>query len=266
MAIVFAAAGLPGPPPRRSGFSVRFSGDSPGHGFTLFELILSLTILAVLLLLIFGALRLGARAWDRGERDLTLDQQERIVLDMVRHQTASWTVFNQDPQEGQEPLPVQGGPGEFSFFSSAALLPGGGFTPVYVKYAVVQEEDDTQALYLFEESTALSTVEALRTRSGDLTAFYPLVRGMEKISLDYLVLDPAQDVLQWQESWDQGATDASAGGTPVAAGATAGTGTGEGTEAGGETVLKAVRIRFWDSRRDHPLSVVARMHEERHGN
>ena len=58
-------------------------------GFTLLELILSLTILSVVLLLIFGALRVGTRAWEKGEKDVEIQQRRRAVLDLIQKQIAS---------------------------------------------------------------------------------------------------------------------------------------------------------------------------------
>ena len=38
-------------------------------GFTLLELMLSLAIMGLVLLIIFGALRVGTRAWEKGEKE-----------------------------------------------------------------------------------------------------------------------------------------------------------------------------------------------------
>ncbi|MFH1155012.1 MAG: prepilin-type N-terminal cleavage/methylation domain-containing protein [Pseudomonadota bacterium] len=201
-------------------------------GFTLFELILSLTILAVLLVLIFGALRLGARAWERGERDLSLDQQERIVLDMVRHQVASWHYFDENVPAGDESLKTAGSADRLGFFSLVSLVPGRGYPPVYVIYRVVTEKDDTQSLYLFERSTVLATMDEILSQSGDPGSFFPLIQGMEQITMDYWVDDPQSGSTQWQEQW-----------SPV----------------DGGTMLRAVRLSFYDGRSQSPLSMIVRI-------
>ena len=206
------------------------AGGRPG--FTLFELILSLTIMAVLLVLIFGAMRLGSRAWDRGERDLSLDQQERVVLEMMRHQIASWTYFTDKPgPDDTGVLPVSGSASEFRFFSNAGLLPGRGFPPMYVVYTVVQEADNSQSLYLFEESRILFSIEEIRTQSTAADAAHPLIQNMERILLEYWVHDRVEDFGEGGTTWNPD---------------------------DGNVALLAVKVSFWDGRSDQPLSMVAR--------
>ena len=58
-------------------------------GFTLLELLISLTIIGLILVIIFGALRIGVRAWEKGERDVESHQRRRVVLGLVKRQFAS---------------------------------------------------------------------------------------------------------------------------------------------------------------------------------
>ena len=58
-------------------------------GFTLLELLISLTILGVIVVIIFGAFRIGIRAWEKGEKDVESRQRQRIVLDLSKQQLAS---------------------------------------------------------------------------------------------------------------------------------------------------------------------------------
>ena len=66
------------------------SGNS--RGFTLLELLISLTIVALIVVIIFGALRIGIRAWEKGEKDVDVRQRQRIVLDLIKRQLASTCV------------------------------------------------------------------------------------------------------------------------------------------------------------------------------
>ncbi|HNT58060.1 MAG TPA: prepilin-type N-terminal cleavage/methylation domain-containing protein, partial [Syntrophales bacterium] len=64
--------------------------ENPGNrGFTLLELLISLTLLSVIAVLVFGALRLGVRAWEKGEATIETRQRERIVMDLLQRQMAS---------------------------------------------------------------------------------------------------------------------------------------------------------------------------------
>ena len=58
-------------------------------GFTLLEVIISLTITSLIAVMAYGALRLGARATQRGEEKKDEDQRTRALLSLVRRQLKS---------------------------------------------------------------------------------------------------------------------------------------------------------------------------------
>jgi len=55
--------------------SGKASGNAGRDGFTLLELLISMTILAMIVVIIFGAFRVGIRAWEKGEKDLGVRQR-----------------------------------------------------------------------------------------------------------------------------------------------------------------------------------------------
>ncbi len=206
-------------------------GQSLISGFTLFELIVSLSIVSILLVLIFGALRLGVRAWERGERDLVADQQARVVLEMVRHQIASFQVVDQKTENLEKDLLLAGTETSMKFYSSVALAPGDSYGPVFVRY-VVQAEDDFQILYLYEKNAVMLTEEEKKSDTVDLDALIPLMTKMTRISFDYLKKDDALGIIEWQPAWNPDEET----GLPV-----------------------AVRISVVDPRSESPISTAARI-------
>ena len=54
-----------------------------GRGFTLIEVILAVSILAVVVLLATTALRVGLRAWEAGQRRVDAQQESRAVTELV---------------------------------------------------------------------------------------------------------------------------------------------------------------------------------------
>jgi len=52
-------------------------------GFTLLELMISITILTLILAVIFGAMRLGSRSWEVGEKRIDRIQRMRITHDII---------------------------------------------------------------------------------------------------------------------------------------------------------------------------------------
>jgi general secretion pathway protein J len=54
-----------------------------GRGFTLVEVMLAVSILAVVVLLATTALRVGLRAWEGGQRRVDLQQEGRALVELV---------------------------------------------------------------------------------------------------------------------------------------------------------------------------------------
>jgi general secretion pathway protein J len=58
------------------------------RGFTLLELLVAITLLAVLMAALFGALRLGTRVWEAGEARLDAGARIQVVQDFLRRRLA----------------------------------------------------------------------------------------------------------------------------------------------------------------------------------
>ena len=63
--------------------------DGLPSGFTLLEVIVTMTILGFILVIIFGAFRLGLSAWDRGERTREEYQRQRTATQLISRQIKS---------------------------------------------------------------------------------------------------------------------------------------------------------------------------------
>src|SRR4030066_498828 len=58
-------------------------------GFTLIEVMVTLTVLGFILLIIFGAFRLGLSAWNRGESTKEEYQKVRVISQLISRQVKS---------------------------------------------------------------------------------------------------------------------------------------------------------------------------------
>jgi general secretion pathway protein J len=70
-----------------------------GRGFTLLEVILAVSILAVIVVLATAALRVGLRAWESGQRRANLQQENRALVELV-----SETLAGASPYRGRSGL------------------------------------------------------------------------------------------------------------------------------------------------------------------
>lgn len=60
------------------------AGYPRNGGFTILELLISMTLVALLLVLSFGGLRFGTRAWDAGNRHLDASTDVQLAQDFLR--------------------------------------------------------------------------------------------------------------------------------------------------------------------------------------
>lgn len=173
---------------------------SRNRGFTLLELIIALTIVAVMVVIIFGALRIGIRAWEKGERDVDVRQRQRIVLDLIKRQLASTAVndvWGRDPKR----VLLKGDNKSVEFVSHIPLTPGNRFGTVYVRYAVKQEEGgEGEHLLFHEQNAALSDKKT--DEGNNESEFSELIAGMQSIVFEYLKDRPGEKASLWQQSWD----------------------------------------------------------------
>jgi general secretion pathway protein J len=175
------------------------NGDS--RGFTLLELLISLTIVAMIVVVMFGAFRIGIRAWEKGEKDLGMRQRERIVLDLLKRQLAS-VCLTEVRDRDQRPILLKGDNKSLEFVSTIPLTPGSRGGLVYVRYAVTRETgNDGERLAFYEKGVA-----SLDRKEGVLTPaaadFFELLSGMNSIVFEYLKTRPGEAESPWQESWD----------------------------------------------------------------
>lgn len=171
-------------------------------GFTLLELMISLTIIGLILVLVFGALRIGVRAWEKGEKDVEIHQRQRVVLNSIKRQIASACLREIRIEDG-EPFFFKGDKESMEFISTLSMVPTTQSGMVYVKY-VVREEDEGEKkrLMLYEKDVVFIDKEK-GVEDQDEADFFELIPGAEYIEFEYLKgPEDEDDEPEWQLSWD----------------------------------------------------------------
>jgi general secretion pathway protein J len=172
------------------------------QAFTLIELIISLTIIAVILVIIFGAFRIGIRAWEKGEKDIDKQQRYRIVLDLIHRQITSIT-YKKATIDDQDRLILNGDAKSFEFASHVSLKPENKFGVAYVKYVVVKGESTEERLVAYEKNMVLFDKD-FKFSDIEPDAFFELIPYVTAISFEYL--KPPEIGLEekpkWQDRWD----------------------------------------------------------------
>lgn len=196
-------------------------------GFTLIELLISLTIVAMITAIVFGGLRVGIRAWEKGEQNVEKNQRERASLDLMKRQLASLYIPKKPKGavKTEQPFFLKGDRNRIAFLSSIAMIPGNDFGTVYAVYEVRPDKIGKKLVFyektmpLLKEKSAVSDDE-----------FYDLIPQADKIEFEYLK-EGADCLLSWDSETDKGA-------------------------------LLAVRITFKDAAESTPIIVIARIEQQ----
>lgn len=177
-------------------------------GFTLMELIISLTILAILVALVFGGFRLGIRAWEKGEQAVETVQRERALVNLVASQLAALSIPLNGPRERFE---LVGSKQDLIFLCRHSLFPGREPYRRVVRYRI--DEGDAGLRLLYHELDANQDVNGINTSDTiSEDAFTPLMEGLTAVHFDYLEarldrllqqkdLEKSGNAPNWQDNW-----------------------------------------------------------------
>jgi general secretion pathway protein J len=158
-------------------------------------------VVAVMVVIIFGALRISIRAWEKGEKDVDIRQRQRIVLDLIKRQLASTCVS--DVLIGDQQLvSLKGDSKSIEFVSHIPITSGNRFGLVYVQYTVKQEKEGNKEHLSFYEKNISLPDKKIGAGNPDEVDFSELISGMKSIVFEYLKERPEEAASIWQKSWD----------------------------------------------------------------
>jgi general secretion pathway protein J len=181
---------------------------SGAEGFTLVEMLVSVTLIAMMAVALWSVLRISVRSWQRGTESIDANQQHRATLDLMLKQVASISaiILPSDPQTGIGPHPVFiGSETSVQFISLCALRfqDNPGLTLVSYDAAAGSDGD-----YSLAERETRYLGGPLDQDAGFDEMAVPGVTIFEHLaSLVFEYFDPgdSQNEPQWFKEWD--ATD-----------------------------------------------------------
>jgi len=146
------------------------------YGFTLLELLVSIVMLGIIILIIAGAMRLGFRSVDTGEKKIESLERTRASLTIIDSQIQSEIPLTYD-EEGVRKYYFKGSKDSLTFTTNYSLW-GGQKGYVIVTYRVVTDENGKQALYASENILGMENKAETK-----------LFDGFDAISFDYFYKD-----------------------------------------------------------------------------
>jgi general secretion pathway protein J len=184
------------PLPRRERARARGGGFlynlfcNSAHGFTLLELTISITLIGLVVLIIVGAMSLGYRSIEAGEKKTVALERLRAAFSMIDSQIQSHVPLTYE-KDGEIKYYFQG-ERELMRFSSNYSIWGGAKGYVIATYSVRQGENGRQILYASENVAGMETQRET-----------VLLDNFERIYFEYFYKDPTAEEGSWKEQWDE---------------------------------------------------------------
>ena len=179
---------------RAQGHYRKASARSAAAGFTLIEVVIALTIFALMSGILYSAFALGHSAIEKAQRSAAQSQKQRSVGDLVGSYLRSAFPYKASTQDLG--IFFQGESDSVAFISAYSQgLGGRGMARIQI---TADEDNDGRTTLKLEETTPVR----LDTQAGGVGLNYDVVlqEGVRELRLAYL--DPQPDEETWEERWD----------------------------------------------------------------
>jgi len=173
---------------------------SPQTGFTLLELLIAMTLLGMILVLLFGGLRLGVRSWDASQRQVDTLNSVRSVENFLRREMSLAYPYLWKGTPGQRVAFL----GERNKLSFVAQLPsrvgGGGLHAISVE---LEQRGKVRRIVWrnlpvgsrMQDFTALAETPEMVLVASEL-------EGVEDIWLTYFGQENETAAPRWMDRWE----------------------------------------------------------------
>lgn len=163
-------------------------------GFTLLELLIAMTLLGLLMVVVLGGLRFGARAWERNEAHTMATDDIRQAQSLLRREIAHaypYFIMKQEDLTNRH-VDFKGTESEMTFLAPApAALGGAGWAHVTFEEVAVGGKPALVMSATPELSTASSPARDI------------LLQGLKSLAFSYFGPDEPGGPSSWHDDWDQ---------------------------------------------------------------
>jgi prepilin-type N-terminal cleavage/methylation domain-containing protein len=178
-------------------------------GFTMLEMLVAVTLVAMMAVGLWAVFRMSLRAWSRGTEFIDVNQRYRSILDLARKQIASaYPLITPPPSraETQEPerphLIFSGDSSAFRFVSLNSLLFQESPGLTLVSYEVVQ---DSKGEYtLVEREVPYTGQYAEQEALASQTKTTPIFENLLTCTFDYFDPNDRESPSPWKREWNGG--------------------------------------------------------------
>jgi len=158
-------------------------------GFTLLELIISITLIGLIVVILAGAMRVSSRSIASGEKKIEYLDRMRATINFIDSQIQSQIPLTYE-EDGENKYYFKG-ERELLQFSTNYSIWGGEKGYVIATYWVQTNSNGKQELYVSE--TIVGTNFKRETK---------LTEEMDTIYFEYFYTDPTEEQGTWVDNWD----------------------------------------------------------------
>ncbi len=160
------------------------------RGYTLLELLISMSLLVLILVIAIGAMRLGSRSVAAGEKKMDAQERIRTVLSTMDAQIQSHIPLTYQ-EEGNKKYYFRGDKKNLRFSTNYSIWNGrNGY--VIVTYKVEGDPDGREVLSASEQVPGIEGLRETRFMEASL------------ISFEYFLKDPSEEQGKWVEMLSDG--------------------------------------------------------------
>ena len=170
----------------------------PARGFTLLELLISLMLISLVSLGVYGALGFGANALERGTSRSIENQRVRAALALiVRKLKSAYPLMLL--VDGERLVYFFGGEEELRFVASADRPEIGGLEKV--SYFIKEDEDGEHGLWMRISAPTLPA-DLAEEREGSLYLEAEVLSDVDELVWEYFGQRQNEDEEAWHETWN----------------------------------------------------------------
>lgn len=161
---------------------------APQAGFTLLELLISITLIGIIVIVISGAVRLGFRSIETGDKKIESLERKKTSLNIIDSQIQSQMPLTYD-EDGSKKFYFNGDRGSMTFATNYSIWSGQkGY--VLVNYSVGDDLHGRKTLLAVENT--IGTAAARETN---------LLEALDDIYFEYYYKDPTAEKGEWVDEW-----------------------------------------------------------------
>jgi general secretion pathway protein J len=184
--------------PRR----VNFLAAKTDGGFTLVEVMISLAIIGMISLMVFGVFRLGISAWERGDAHKDEFQKMRIVTQLISRQVKSIVPYKIKSQKAEgDYLAFEGKPRSLKFVSALSLRARQPEGFVYGVYEFKEGGSEGGQLILYEKRVLNRDFMEDDPKEDDAV---PVLSDISEVKFEYYREEDLQKTkaAAWVDEWN----------------------------------------------------------------